>query len=35
VTEKQWWHLADQASIADRYNTAVLDNLRSLPQHLM
>ena len=35
VTEKQLRHLADQAGIPDRYNTAVLDNLGSLPQHLV
>lgn len=35
VTEKQWRHLACQAGIPDRYNTVVLDNLGSLPQHLV
>ncbi len=35
VTEKLWRHLADQAGIPDRYNTAVLDNLGSMPQHLV
>jgi hypothetical protein len=35
VTEKQWRHLAYQAGIPARYNTVVLDNLGSLPQHLL
>jgi hypothetical protein len=34
VTEKLWRHLANQAGIPDRYNTAVLDNVGSLPQLL-
>lgn len=35
VTEKQWRHLACQAGIPERYGTIVLDNLGSLPQHLL